>query len=75
VNSSKQDQIHTSIDRLHPIALMNGTHGHGQVVVIGTTDRSTAIESILHCPGRFDRGFYFLIPYPYAEMGRVGDWG
>lgn len=38
---------------------MDGMDGHGQVIVIGATNRPDAIDPALRKPGRFDRDFHF----------------
>ena len=58
VRSSKQDQIHASIVSTL-LVLMDEMDGHGQVMVIGATNRPDAVDPALRRPGRFDREFYF----------------
>jgi SpoVK/Ycf46/Vps4 family AAA+-type ATPase len=63
VRSSKQDEIHASIVSTL-LALMDGMDGRGQVVVIGATNRSDAVDPALRWPGRFDREFYLNFGLP-----------
>src|SRR5208283_2662519 len=67
VRSSKQDQIHSSIVSTL-LALMDGMHGRGQVVVLGATNHPDHIDPALRRPGRFDREFYFPLPDLEARL-------
>ncbi|KAF9231069.1 ATPase, partial [Melanogaster broomeanus] len=53
VRSSKQDQTHASIVSTL-LALMDGTDGRGQVIVMGVTNQPDVIDLALRRPGRFD---------------------
>ena len=58
-----QDAIHASVVATL-LALMDGLHDRGQVVVIGATNRPDAVDAALRRPGRFDRELYFPLPGP-----------
>jgi len=44
------------------LALMDGLHGRGQVIVIGATNRINALDPALRRPGRFDREIEIGVP-------------
>ncbi|MBD3187877.1 CDC48 family AAA ATPase, partial [Candidatus Bathyarchaeota archaeon] len=44
------------------LALMDGLHGRGRVIIIGATNRPNAIDPALRRPGRFDREIEIKIP-------------
>lgn len=44
------------------LALMDGLHGRGRVVIIGATNRPNSIDPALRRPGRFDREVEIKIP-------------
>ncbi|MGQ4834591.1 MAG: CDC48 family AAA ATPase [Candidatus Asgardarchaeia archaeon] len=44
------------------LALMDGLHARGQVIVIGATNRVNAIDPALRRPGRFDREIEIGVP-------------
>ncbi|KAJ7404013.1 ATPase family AAA domain-containing protein 2 [Willisornis vidua] len=66
VRSSKQDQVHSSVVSTL-LALMDGLHSRGEVVVIGATNRLDSIDPALRRPGRFDREFLFSLPNKEAR--------
>jgi transitional endoplasmic reticulum ATPase len=49
------------------LALMDGLHGRGRVIVIGATNRPNSLDSALRRPGRFDREIEIKVP---NEKGR-----
>ncbi|MHA1192575.1 MAG: AAA family ATPase, partial [Promethearchaeota archaeon] len=49
------------------LALMDGLHGRGKVIVIGATNRPNSLDSALRRPGRFDREIEIKVP---NEKGR-----
>ncbi|GLJ11509.1 hypothetical protein SUGI_0169310 [Cryptomeria japonica] len=61
VRSSKQEQIHNSIVSTL-LALMDGLDSRGQLVLIGVTNRTDAIDGALRRPSQFDREFVFSLP-------------
>ncbi|MHA2059358.1 MAG: CDC48 family AAA ATPase [Candidatus Ranarchaeia archaeon] len=44
------------------LALMDGLHTRGQVIVVGATNRENAIDPALRRPGRFDREIEIGVP-------------
>ncbi|NXP24803.1 ATAD2 protein, partial [Scytalopus superciliaris] len=66
VRSSQQDQVHSSVVSTL-LALMDGLHSRGEVVVIGATNRLDSIDPALRRPGRFDREFLFSLPNKEAR--------
>ncbi|MHA1713266.1 MAG: CDC48 family AAA ATPase [Candidatus Ranarchaeia archaeon] len=44
------------------LAIMDGLHGRGQVIVVGATNRQNAIDPALRRPGRFDREIEIGVP-------------
>ncbi|MHA1371743.1 MAG: AAA family ATPase, partial [Promethearchaeota archaeon] len=44
------------------LALMDGLHARGRVIIIGATNRPNAIDPALRRPGRFDREIEIKIP-------------
>ncbi len=49
------------------LALMDGLHGRGKVIVIGATNRPNSLDEALRRPGRFDREIEIKVP---NEKGR-----
>ncbi|MBN1216483.1 MAG: CDC48 family AAA ATPase [Candidatus Lokiarchaeota archaeon] len=49
------------------LALMDGLHSRGRVIVIGATNRPNSLDSALRRPGRFDREIEIKVP---NEKGR-----
>jgi transitional endoplasmic reticulum ATPase len=49
------------------LALMDGLHGRGRVIVIGATNRPNSLDPALRRPGRFDREVEIKVP---NEKGR-----
>ena len=49
------------------LALMDGLHGRGRVIVIGATNRPNSLDPALRRPGRFDREIEIRVP---DEKGR-----
>ncbi len=49
------------------LALMDGLHSRGRVIVIGATNRANSLDSALRRPGRFDRELEIKVP---NERGR-----
>ncbi len=49
------------------LALMDGLHSRGRVIVIGATNRPNSLDSALRRPGRFDREIEIKVP---NERGR-----
>ncbi len=49
------------------LALMDGLHSRGKVIVIGATNRPNSLDSALRRPGRFDREIEIKVP---NEKGR-----
>ncbi|MFX1551683.1 MAG: CDC48 family AAA ATPase [Promethearchaeota archaeon] len=49
------------------LALMDGLHGRGKVIVIGATNRPNSLDPALRRPGRFDREIEIKVP---NERGR-----
>ncbi|MFX1310661.1 MAG: CDC48 family AAA ATPase [Promethearchaeota archaeon] len=49
------------------LALMDGLHGRGRVIVIGATNRPNSLDEALRRPGRFDREIEIKVP---NEKGR-----
>ncbi|MEE9376525.1 MAG: CDC48 family AAA ATPase [Candidatus Lokiarchaeia archaeon] len=49
------------------LALMDGLHGRGKVIVIGATNRPNSLDAALRRPGRFDREIEIKVP---NEKGR-----
>ena len=50
------------------LALMDGLHGRGDVIVIGATNRPDAVDPALRRPGRFDREIEISIPNREARL-------
>ncbi|MGQ4894092.1 MAG: CDC48 family AAA ATPase [Candidatus Njordarchaeia archaeon] len=50
------------------LALMDGLHGRGNVIVIGATNRPDAVDPALRRPGRFDREIEFGVPNKEARL-------
>ncbi|MHA1764013.1 MAG: CDC48 family AAA ATPase [Promethearchaeota archaeon] len=50
------------------LALMDGLHSRGRVIVIGATNRPNSLDSALRRPGRFDREIEIKVP---NEKGRL----
>ncbi|MHA1148164.1 MAG: CDC48 family AAA ATPase [Promethearchaeota archaeon] len=50
------------------LALMDGLHGRGRVIVIGATNRPNSLDEALRRPGRFDRELEIKVP---DEKGRL----
>jgi transitional endoplasmic reticulum ATPase len=50
------------------LALMDGLHGRGKVIVIGATNRPNSLDPALRRPGRFDREIEIKVP---NEKGRI----
>jgi transitional endoplasmic reticulum ATPase len=50
------------------LALMDGLHGRGKVIVIGATNRPNSLDPALRRPGRFDREIEIKVP---NEKGRM----
>ncbi|MGQ4915082.1 MAG: CDC48 family AAA ATPase [Candidatus Asgardarchaeia archaeon] len=50
------------------LALMDGLHSRGQVIVIGATNRPNALDPALRRPGRFDREIEIGVP---DKQGRL----
>ncbi|MHA1195151.1 MAG: CDC48 family AAA ATPase [Promethearchaeota archaeon] len=50
------------------LALMDGLHSRGQVIVIGATNRPNSLDPALRRPGRFDREIEIKVP---NEKGRL----
>jgi len=44
------------------LALMDGLHGRGKVIVIGATNRPNSLDPALRRPGRFDREIEIKVP-------------
>ncbi|GAI82638.1 unnamed protein product, partial [marine sediment metagenome] len=49
------------------LALMDGLHSRGRVIVIGATNRPNSLDPALRRPGRFDREIEIKVP---NEKGR-----
>ncbi len=49
------------------LALLDGLHGRGRVIVIGATNRPNSLDPALRRPGRFDREIEIKVP---DEKGR-----
>jgi len=49
------------------LALMDGLHSRGRVIVIGATNRPNSLDSAIRRPGRFDREIEIKVP---NEKGR-----
>lgn len=49
------------------LALLDGLHGRGKVIVIGATNRPNSLDPALRRPGRFDREIEIKVP---NEKGR-----
>jgi transitional endoplasmic reticulum ATPase len=49
------------------LAVMDGLHGRGRVIVIGATNRPNSLDPALRRPGRFDREIEIKVP---NEKGR-----
>ncbi len=50
------------------LALMDGLHRRGNVIVIGATNRPDAVDPALRRPGRFDREIEFGVPNKEARL-------
>ncbi|TFF90876.1 MAG: AAA family ATPase [Promethearchaeota archaeon] len=50
------------------LALMDGLHSRGRVIVIGATNRPNSLDGALRRPGRFDREIEIKVP---NEKGRL----
>ncbi len=50
------------------LALMDGLHGRGRVIVIDATNKPNSLDSALRRPGRFDRELEIKVP---NEKGRL----
>ncbi|MHA1730526.1 MAG: CDC48 family AAA ATPase [Promethearchaeota archaeon] len=50
------------------LALMDGLHARGRVIVIGATNRPNAVDPALRRPGRFDREIEIKVP---DQKGRL----
>ncbi|GAB4326245.1 MAG: CDC48 family AAA ATPase [Promethearchaeota archaeon] len=50
------------------LALMDGLHTRGRVIVIGATNRPNAVDPALRRPGRFDREIEIKVP---GQKGRL----
>ena len=50
------------------LALMDGLHSRGRVIVIGATNRPNSLDEALRRPGRFDREIEIKVP---NEKGRL----
>jgi len=50
------------------LALMDGLHGRGDVIVIGATNRPDALDPALRRPGRFDREIEISVPNKEARL-------
>ncbi|MEX2689206.1 MAG: CDC48 family AAA ATPase, partial [Candidatus Njordarchaeum guaymaensis] len=50
------------------LALMDGLHTRGNVIVIGATNRPDAVDPALRRPGRFDREIEFGVPNKEARL-------
>ncbi len=50
------------------LALMDGLHGRGNIIVIGATNRPDAVDPALRRPGRFDREIEITVPNKEARL-------
>lgn len=50
------------------LALMDGLHSRGRVIIIGATNRPNAVDPALRRPGRFDREIEIRVP---TQKGRL----
>jgi len=50
------------------LALMDGLHGRGNIIVIGATNRPDAVDPALRRPGRFDREIEITVPNREARL-------
>ncbi len=66
--SVRQDQVHSSIVSTL-LALMDGLTSRGHVLVIGATNRPSALDPALRRPGRFDKEVYVGLPDAAAREG------
>ncbi|GLJ33914.1 hypothetical protein SUGI_0682030 [Cryptomeria japonica] len=66
VRSSKQEKIHNSIVSTL-LSLMDGVDSRGQVVLIGATNRSDAIDEALHWPEATINAFREKYPQVYTS--------
>jgi len=61
----KREEVTGEVERrvvAQLLALMDGLHGRGRVVVIGATNRPNALDPALRRPGRFDREIEIGVP-------------
>ncbi|MHA1791504.1 MAG: CDC48 family AAA ATPase [Promethearchaeota archaeon] len=61
----KREEVTGEVERrvvAQLLALMDGLHARGRVVIIGATNRPNAIDPALRRPGRFDREIEIKIP-------------
>ncbi|XP_040452535.1 ATPase family AAA domain-containing protein 2-like [Falco naumanni] len=67
VQSSEQDQIHSSIISMF-LAHIDGVGSRGDTVVIGATDGLDAVDPALRNPRHFDQELLFVLPDEEGEM-------
>ncbi len=61
----KREEVTGEVERrvvAQLLALMDGLHGRGNLVVIGATNRPNALDPALRRPGRFDREIEIKVP-------------
>ncbi|MFX0134517.1 MAG: CDC48 family AAA ATPase [Candidatus Hodarchaeota archaeon] len=61
----KREEVTGEVERrvvAQLLALMDGLHARGRVVVIGATNRANALDPALRRPGRFDREIEIGVP-------------
>ncbi|MHA1681753.1 MAG: CDC48 family AAA ATPase [Promethearchaeota archaeon] len=61
----KREEVTGEVERrvvAQLLALMDGLHGRGRVIIIGATNRPNAVDPALRRPGRFDREIEIKIP-------------
>ncbi|MHA1785579.1 MAG: CDC48 family AAA ATPase [Candidatus Helarchaeota archaeon] len=61
----KREEVTGEVERrvvAQLLALMDGLHGRGRVIVIGATNRANALDPALRRPGRFDREIEIGVP-------------
>ncbi|MHA1144598.1 MAG: CDC48 family AAA ATPase [Candidatus Helarchaeota archaeon] len=61
----KREEVTGEVERrvvAQLLALMDGLHGRGKVIVIGATNRPNALDPALRRPGRFDREIEIRVP-------------
>ncbi len=61
----KREEVTGEVERrvvAQPLALMDGLGGRGNLIVIGATNRPSALDPALRRPGRFDREIEIGVP-------------